>query len=147
METNIARRSVVLAGTVAALSAAFGVELQQYEHPGGTYRGRTGAIQVPEELAPIVQAVLGLDNRPQAAPHFRILPPTEGAAQPRANGAFTPLDLAQLYAFPAGLDGTGQTIGIIELGGGYRVTELKTYFAQLGINPPKVTSVSVDRKR
>jgi kumamolisin len=147
VETNIARRSVVLAGTVAALSAAFGVELQQYEHPGGTYRGRTGAIQVPEELAPIVQAVLGLDNRPQAAPHFRILPPSEGAAQPRANGPFTPLDLAQLYTFPPALDGTSQTIGIIELGGGYRLTELKTYFAQLGITAPKVTSVSVDRKR
>jgi len=145
--TSSARRSVVLAGTVAAFSAAFGVELQQYEHPGGTYRGRTGAIHVPEELVPIVQAVLGLDDRPQAAPHFRILPPTEGAAQPRATSAFTPLDLAQLYTFPAGLDGTGQTIAIIELGGGYRLTELKAYFTQLGITPPKVTSVSVDRKR
>ena len=147
VETNIARRSVVLAGTVAAFNAAFGVELQQYDHPGGTYRGRTGAIHVPEELVPIVQAVLGLDDRPQAAPHFRILPPTEEAAQPRANSAFTPLDLAKLYTFPAGLDGTGQTIGIIELGGGYRLTELKTYFTQLGITAPKVTSVSVDGKR
>jgi kumamolisin len=147
VETNSARRSVVLAGTIAAFSAAFGVELQQYEHPGGAYRGRTGAIHVPEELVPIVQAVLGLDDRPQAAPHFRILPPTEGAAQPRASDAFTPLDLAQLYAFPTGSDAKGQTIGIIELGGGYRLAELKTYFTQLGITPPKVTSVSVDRKR
>jgi kumamolisin len=147
VETSIPRRSVVLAGTVAAFSAAFGVELQQYEHPGGTYRGRTGPIHVPEELASIVQAVLGLDDRPQAAPHFRILPPTEGVAQPRVSGAFTPLDLTRLYGFPTGLDGTGQTIAIIELGGGYRLTELKAYFAQLGITPPMVTSVSVDRKR
>jgi kumamolisin len=147
VETSLARRSVILAGTVAAFSTAFGVELQQYEHPSGTYRGRTGAIHVPEELAPIVQAVLGLDDRPQAAPHFRILPPTEGAAQPRATSAFTPLDLAKVYTFPTGLDGKGQTIAIIELGGGYRLTELKTYFTQLGITPPKVVSVSVDRKR
>jgi kumamolisin len=147
VETSIARRSVVLAGTVAAFSTAFGVELQQYEHPGGTYRGRTGAVHVPEELAPIIQAVLGLDDRPQVTPHFRILPPIEGAVQPRVSSAFTPLDLAQLYSFPTGLDGTGQIIGIIELGGGYRLTELKTYFARLGITPPKVTSVSVDRKR
>jgi kumamolisin len=145
--TSIPRRSVVLAGTIAAFSAAFGVELQQYEHPGGTYRGRTGPIHVPAELAPIVEAVLGLDDRPQAAPHFRILPPTEGAAQPHVSGGFTPLDLARLYGFPAGLDGAGQTIAIIELGGGYRRTELKTYFAQLGITPPTVTSVSVDGRR
>jgi kumamolisin len=65
VEANSARRSVVLAGTVAALNAAFGVELQ-YDHPGGAYRGRTGAIHVPEALVPIVQAVLGLDDRPQA---------------------------------------------------------------------------------
>jgi kumamolisin len=146
-ETSVARRSVILAGTAAALSAAFGVELQQYDHPGGTYRGRTGAIHVPEELAPIVEAVLGLDDRPQAAPHFRILPPTEVLGEPHVSSAFTPLDLAKIYTFPAGLDGAGQTIGIIELGGGYRLAELKAYFAQLGIAAPRVTSVSVDHSR
>ena len=147
VETSIARRSIILAGSVAAFSAAFGVELQQYNHPGGTYRGRTGPIHVPQELAPMVQAVLGLDDRPQAAPHFRLLPPTEGVVQPRASGGFTPLDVAQLYTFPTGLDGKGQTLALIELGGGYRPTELKTYFTQLGITPPKVASVSVDHQR
>src|SRR5262245_23636438 len=36
VETSIARRSVVLAGTLAAMSAAFAVTLQQYAHPSGT---------------------------------------------------------------------------------------------------------------
>ena len=34
------RRS--LSGTVAQFNAAFGVDLQQFEHAGGSYRGRTG---------------------------------------------------------------------------------------------------------
>src|SRR5579863_8516621 len=41
-EKSAARRTVILSGTVAAVSAAFGVELKQYQHPAGSYRGRTG---------------------------------------------------------------------------------------------------------
>ena len=33
------------------LYAAFQVEFAQYEHPGGSYRGRTGAISVPKDWA------------------------------------------------------------------------------------------------
>jgi len=147
VDTSMLRRTVVLAGTIAAMSAAFGVTLQQYAHASGTYRGRTGAIHVPSGLAPIVQAVLGLDDRPQAQPHFRIRPAPPTLGPEAVGGTFTPLDLAQLYSFPAGTDGSGQTIALIELGGGYHPTELTTYFTQLGLTPPKVTSVSVDHGR
>jgi kumamolisin len=54
------------------------------------------------------------------------------------------LQLARLYDFPSGLNGQGQTIAIIELGGGYRTSDLKAYFSQLGIAAPKITAVSVD---
>jgi kumamolisin len=52
--------------------------------------------------------------------------------------------LAQLYNFPTGLTGEGECIAIIELGGGYRAADLNTYFAQLGIPKPSISSVSVD---
>ena len=70
-----AERRVVLSGTVAAMSQTFGVHLGCWEHPGGKYRGRIGDVHVPEDIAPIVEAVLGLDNRPQAT---RAVPPREG---------------------------------------------------------------------
>jgi kumamolisin len=62
---------------------------------------------------------------------------------------FTPKKIAELYAFPQRLDGRGQRIAIIELGGDFRRAELSRYFARLGIKTPKVTAVSVDggRKR
>ncbi len=151
VEVSRARRSVVLSGTVEDLSATFGVTLTKYEHTSGTYRGRTGAVHIPTELGPIVQAVLGLDDRPQSSPKFRIHQPTaqsrpaEGGAQPNAGQAsFTAAQLARLYDFPKGLDGTGQCIGIIELGGGYRNADLKAYFTQLKLPVPKVTAISVD---
>lgn len=145
VEVNAAQRRVVLSGTVAALSAAFGVYLAHYEYPGGTYRGRTGQVHVPDDLAPLIQGIFGLDNRPQARPHLRFFTEKEGAVQPRAADlSYTPPQLARLYDFPTGINGGGQCIAIIELGGGYRSTDLKAYFAQLGIPRPKVVAVSVD---
>ena len=145
IEVNAAQRRVVLSGTVAALSTAFGVSLAQYEHPRGTYRGRTGAVHVSEDLAPIIEGVFGLDNRPQTRPHVRILNDTERGFQPHATSlSYTPLQVAQLYGFPTETTGSGQCIAIIELGGGYRTTDLSTYFARLGIPKPTVRSRSVD---
>jgi len=140
------RRSVWLAGTVAQMSAAFGVQLQEYDHPqGGTFRGRTGPIMIPAALEGIVVGVFGLDNRPQARPHFRTRKaPLSRDAQAVAESQFTPVQLAQLYDFPENLDGTGECIGLIELGGGFNTNDLTTYFSNLGIPAPDVSSVSVD---
>lgn len=72
-------------------------------------------------------------------------PETIGSPRPKAQGAsLTVPQLVQLYDFPTELDGKGQTIGLIELGGGYQDSDLDAYFGQLGISKPKVTWVSVD---
>ena len=140
--SDAVRRTVVLSGTVAQFEAAFAVQLQQFEHPGGTYRGRTGLVHIPAELDAVIEAVLGLDNRPQARPHFR-LRSTAGGHAGVAAGSFTPPQVAALYGFPAGT-GTGQSVAIIELGGGFRPADLATYFKGLGVTSPKVSVVSVD---
>jgi kumamolisin len=148
------RATVELGGTVAAFSRAFRVRLHNYQSPAGVFRGRVWVIRIPAELAQRVRAVLGLDNRPVARPHFRFAP--VGRAAPAGRGArpaqaaaagFSPTDFNALYSFPAGTDGTGQCIGIIELGGGYTDAELQRYFTGLGITPPTVTAVNVDGGR
>jgi kumamolisin len=145
VEVNPAQRRVMVSGTVAALSTAFGVYLATYKHPRGSYRGRVGHVHVPEDLAPIIEAVMGLDNRPQAQPHFRLFGEGGGPMRPLAGQiSYTLPQLAQLYDFPAGLDGSGQCIAIIELGGGYRPTDLKKYFGHLGIALPNISNRSVD---
>jgi kumamolisin len=131
-----ARRSIVLSGTVAAFNAAFGVQLTRYDHPTGSYRGRTGAIHVPTELAPVITGLFGLDNRPAAQPHFR--------PSSTAPAGFTATQVAALYAFPSKGNGAGQTIALIELGGGYTTADLSTYFTGLGVAMPTITAVSVD---
>jgi kumamolisin len=144
VSSSLARRTVVLGGTVAAMQQAFGVELVTVEYEGKQFRARGGYIEIPANLHGVIEAVLGLDNRPQAKPKLRHHP--LGIA-PRAAGdiSYTPLQVAHLYNYPASGNGAGQTIAIIELGGGYRVSDLSSYFSGLGINPaPKVTAVDVD---
>jgi kumamolisin len=140
-----ARRTVKLSGTVQAFGAAFGTELRRYQHPSGTYRCRTGTLTIPGELGSIIEGVFGLDNRPQAKPHFR-LRTTKSGVHPQAEAAasLSPLQVAQAYNFPSGVNGAGQCIAVIELGGGYNTSDLSSFFGNLGITPPQVTSVSVD---
>jgi kumamolisin len=147
VQEHAGRRTVVLSGTVEQFNAAFGVDLQRFEHPGGSYRGRVGAIQLPDDLKGVVEAVLGLDNRPAAKPHFRARPaPGNVHWKPAVDGptSFTPLQVAALYNFPSGT-GQGECVGIIELGGGERAADLAADFSTLGIGSvPEVTVVSVD---
>ncbi|HEV2551070.1 MAG TPA: S53 family peptidase [Stellaceae bacterium] len=88
--------------------------------------------------------MLGLDNRPQARPHFRNRAPA-GNVHWRAGAAasFAPTQLASLYDFPSGT-GKGECIAIIELGGGYRPADLATYFSEIKVAKPSVVAASVD---
>jgi len=138
---QVLRRTVQLAGTAADMQKAFGVVLEQKLINGEEYRVREGGIQLPESLTGVVEAVLGLDNRPQAQPHFRVHKPRAGAAAP---SSYTPPQVAEAYKFPSSSSGAGQTIGIIELGGGYRPADLTAYFKTLKLAAPAITAVSVD---
>jgi kumamolisin len=147
-ESSLDRRTLVVHGTASQMQKAFGVTLQRYARALGpgtqaqgspTWRGYEGAIQLPSACAPHVQAVLGLDTRPIAHTHYRRLRPGQVA-----NVSYSPPQVAELYDFPAGADGSGQTIGIIELGGGYETSDLEKYFQNLKLTPPNVVAVSVD---
>jgi kumamolisin len=118
------------------------VVLEQKTIDGVQYRVREGGIHLPASLAGMVEAVLGLDNRPQARPHFRVHQPRVHAAAPNS---YTPPQVAEAYNFPVKASGAGQTIGIIELGGGYRQADLTAYFKTLGLAAPTITAVSVNK--
>jgi len=95
----------------------------------------------------IVTAVLGLDNRPQARPHFRTYKPaiTMHVSTRQAAGTLTPPQVAHAYDFPPNTDGAGQCIAIIELGGGFKSKDVQHYFKNtLKMTPPKVIAISVD---
>lgn len=133
-------RLVRIRGSIASMEAAFKVNLANFSSEGKSYRTRAGAIWLPDELLEMVSGVFGLDNRPQAFSHLRFQDNSMSAfAKPNS---FDSVQLAKIYDFPDG-DGTGQCIGLIELGGGYLQSDLETFFQTLNLPIPEVRSVSV----
>jgi hypothetical protein len=149
LEVHAARRTVAVSGTVAQLSDAFAVDLGQYTSEAGaaagasgaggeTYRGREGAVHVPEDVAELVEGVFGLDNRRMAR--------RSGGSGGPTGAVLTPIDIANLYNFPP-IPGSisDQTIGVFEFNGGYTVdqatgrpSDIDSFIATLNAtyNPP-----------
>ncbi len=172
VDSSVSMRRVLVKGTIANISRAFGVELNDYEHPEtGEFRGRQGEIHIPVNLAGIITGVFGLDTRHVGRPRIR-----KGNAQPvdidelqtvaargkaRAGahalpatpypGTFFPPQVAELYNYPTNLTGSGQNVAIFAFNGtgpdphgGYNLASLKTYFEKiLGGTTPAIQDVVV----
>jgi kumamolisin len=150
-EIHPGHRTMRLAGAIAELTRAFHAKLKKYRVGKREFRGRTGRLSVPRDLAKIVVGVFGFDNRPVANPHSRVV--KKAGSQPGKDLSFTPPQVGRLYSFPAGLDGSGQCIALIELndtdskgkvtGAGYNSADLQAYFQGLKLPLPQVTAVGV----
>ena len=57
--THLERRTVRLAGSVAALTSAFRPNLKNYRLGSRVFHGRTGPLSVPKPLGKIVQGIFG----------------------------------------------------------------------------------------
>jgi len=136
VESSIPRRTVVVSGTVAQFNRVFGANLGRYESPDGNYRGREGTLHIPTELTGIVEGVFGLDNR-RMARAAGVLGPAQGTTP------LTPPQVAKLYNFPT-TNASGQTIGLLEFGGGYIPSDVQTYFKGLSLPAPSLTAVGID---
>jgi kumamolisin len=149
LDSSAARRSVVASATAAVVAKAFHVELKRYATPNETYRGHEGCVQLPSEIADIVEVVLGFDNR-------RLGTHASNGGPPGAT-PLTPIQVAQFYQFPLFTgsgqwkDATGQTIGILEFGGlstlgDAMIPDFQKYFNSLGIaKPPQVITVPANQ--
>ncbi|RKR72998.1 S53 family peptidase [Frondihabitans australicus] len=153
VDSDAPSRRVRVEGPASVISRVFGTSLEAVtslaptrggetapgaDAPRVEHRQRSGGLSVPKQLDGVVTAVLGLDDRPQARAQFRV------ARAEAQSVSYTPVELGEAYRFPAGTDGTGQTIAIVELGGGYEQSDLDTYFTQLGVGSPAVSAVGVD---
>ncbi|WP_211344874.1 S53 family peptidase [Archangium gephyra] len=145
---ELARRSVVLGGTVSSFNRAFSTRLMHYEHPDGAFRGRVGPLSLPAELEGVVTGVFGLDTHRLIRHHPRPRPlrTSHALVTRELPQVFSIPDLATLYNFPEG-DGAGQCVGLLEFGGGYFPEDVEQSARDLGLPMPEVVAVSVDGVR
>jgi kumamolisin len=128
-------RTVDLSGSTSNLCKAFQVDLALYQFEGTTFRAHSGPTYVPVDLVPVIQGIFGLDDRPIARRHF---------VSPVVINNL--LDVAAACNFPTGADGTGQTIGIIAIEGGFDSNDLNTFWQGLGLGtfPSVVPAPPID---
>lgn len=139
------KRIVRLAGDAAKLAKSFGVNRVRYRLRGTAWNSFIGHLYVPVELADGIRGVFGFDESPEIRRHgvgndATVLATTAGVS-------YTALEVAKLYCFPEKLDGRGQAVAIIALGGGFLRSDLRAYARALRLPLPQVKSVSVDGAR
>jgi kumamolisin len=129
-----------LFGTYAQAMAAFRPDrLGRFRLDGREVICRSGHLHVPPDLTPHIVAVMGFDQRPMARTHFRIRPPASGTI------SYDPAAVARRYDFPSNATGAGQTIALIELGGGYDPMLMAQYFTAKNVpRTGTLEAISVD---
>jgi len=84
--------------TVAQCQSCLQCKVITMQVQRGVYRARSGPIYLPAGLAPVVQAVMGLDDRPQSNSHIRLSKkkaPGGRPSLPLRSRNFTAFPLAQ----------------------------------------------------
>jgi kumamolisin len=149
-----------VSGSAAAIGKAFSVELHAYQMPASgsapavRYRAPLGQPKIPAAVASMVHTVLGLDTRPRLTPHLRHSPQTarpknDAPNTPDAPGDWTVQDFAIYYnvnpLYKKGLDGKGQTIGIVTLAS-FTPSDAFSYWNSLGlaVKANRIREVQVD---
>lgn len=148
---------LTISGSVGDYSKAFNTSISKYNGDGTAeyHQCDTETLDIPYEWQDKVMCIMGFDNYPRFHTYHTILKrlETTKTRNPRGlapNGSdyFDPLQLATLYNFPTnsnGLNGAGQKVGIIELGGGYVMSDIRNYFSRLGLlSIPSIVSINVD---
>jgi len=136
---------MTLGGPVSAMSQAFGVTLFDYADPElGDFHARTGTVSLPAEVAGDITGVFGFSNqRHLRRKRMRSVSEASATAAASARAWFLPGELAPIYNFPAN-DAAGQTIALLEFGGGVEQADVTAYFAKIGSPEPPVTVVALD---
>jgi hypothetical protein len=129
------RLIVDVSGPVANIEQAFQVTMQLYRHPTENRMFYAPDVEASVESGLPILSVDGLSNFSLPHPMLKHAPPnvgvhsnTTGSGQ---GGQFLGSDMRAAYGGGTSLDGTGQVVGLIELGP-YRLTDVLSYFSSIG---------------
>ncbi|MBN8471008.1 S8/S53 family peptidase [Corallococcus exiguus] len=126
------RSYVVLQGSTAAIRKAFAVDLRRYTYGKTSYLTHTKPVHLPRALQGVAEWVLGLDTRPLVTHNAAALPIPAEMAKQAGLRTYTAPHVASLYRYPRN-QGEGQCVGIIELAGGYKQSDLDAYLKSVGV--------------
>ena len=166
VRTFPSRTYLSVSGTVGQLDSAFGVTLKQFRDPTGrVFHSPDTEVKVPLLIAGLISTVTGLDDanpptpmlhqiRRRALSKIKALVPLAdegplvqdpGEQGTGPGGGFAPADFRTAYGLNGtALDGTGQTIAIIEYGTNVNPKDALRYEGQFNLGRQSILFIPVD---
>jgi subtilase family serine protease len=109
------RTMVQLAGSSRAVAKTFGVTFHSFRLADGTtFRANADQARLPQSVADVASAVVGLSDLSLRVPHAA--PSSHPSATITIGASYGPQDFWNLYHAPAGATGAGQKLTIITAG-------------------------------
>lgn len=145
-KTDNVSGQIKLHGKVGDFSKAFGVQLDDYQDGTEVCRQRSGNVLVPRAMSNDIQGVFGLENPKLLKTHSRTAP-DGGVSAPRAAANFMPNEVADMYSFPKDSMGKGQSVGIVEFGGGLDLADNTKYYKDHGLKEPSIQIIELGKAK
>ena len=151
--SSILQNTINASGSAALAKKVFNVDFHLQHRGLQSFISHSGVVKLSDKIFEHVEDVLGLDNFPAFKTNLEFSPldssdtsnnVSNNVFEPHAVPYFKPQEFAKLYNFPPQYDGTGQTVALIELGGGYVASQINKYFTDMGLKTPRIVSVGVD---
>ncbi|HEY0323893.1 MAG TPA: S53 family serine peptidase [Pyrinomonadaceae bacterium] len=157
------RQLMFVRATLSQVGAAFGEETVLRLNKSDDQHGTRIASAMPRRLAGYIQKVGGLPGErgqlgpllPESVPENTQTTELDPAAELKDNrsvatqpkphdlGGVTPSDIREIYDFPENLDGSGETIALMMLGGSPVERDLHAFWNAFDIKAPEVHVVDV----
>ena len=138
-------------GAVADVEAAFQITMRTYKHPKEARDFYAPGAEPSLGITVPVLHISGLDNYSIPHPNSRIRPagakanvsmiaPNSGSAP---GGGYAPADLRAAYVPGVTLNGSGQSVGLLQFDG-YYASDIASYRTQFGLPNIPLVNVAVD---
>ena len=125
------RMLVRVSGTADLVNRTFHTSMRMYKHPTENRNYHAPSTEPSVDASVPILSVEGLSDRDLPHPMLKkatVLSDTTGSG---ASGQFLGSDMRAAYAPNSPYDGTGQTVGLVELGP-YNESDVQAYFSSIG---------------
>ncbi len=135
------RLTITVRGTRSQVEAAFNVHINDYVLGHTTFQANDTDPSVPQSVAPLIRSIVGLSNLSRPKPASVPVPNSPMSHATAYDGALTPAGKTNTGGLPPRLDGTGQTIGLIEYDN-YDDNDVKAWLKLVGLPKTMIDNVT-----
>lgn len=133
-------RELIFSGCVADFETAFNCKVGVYKtDEGAEFLSAVSSVLLPSHLADLIYSFDGFSQTIRKEDRK----PTDTSSDDDGGWSkgFSISEISSAYEFPKGVTGKGQTIGIVELGGVYKSSDLELFFEKIEVPMPKIEVV------